>query len=661
MRRNKLFWILFFILCLAAAVSACTASGTPAGSSEDAPAGASAMLTEDAPAGTPGTPAALENASAGASAMLTEDAPAGTPAALENAPAGVSAASTEDAPADASAASTEEVSEASAETKTIRIIGTSDLHGKFVPWDYYMNQENLSGSVAQLSTAIKEYRTENTLLMDAGDTIQDNSADIFLNSDDVHPMIQAMNALNYDVWVTGNHDYNYGMEIMEKTIADLDCKVLTGNVYDKNGEPIADGCTVFTVDGVRIAVIGMVTPNIARWDATNLEGCKVTDPLEETRAIIDEMQGRYDVLVGVFHMGIDNEYNVPNSGVTDILKQCPEFDVVISSHMHTRIAGEDIYGALVVQNKNKGQTMAVINLTLEKDRDGWKVTDKSSESIEIAAYEPDPAIVDLLEKYDEQAKKDAETVIGKLEGGPLVPANGNNKNPADTAVPENGENEMSAAQKNGENVIPVPFIRDTPLMELLNRIQMYYADAPVSTATLSFAEANLYPGDIRKCDVNQIYRYSNTLYKVHMNGGQLKKYMERSAEYFNTFHPGDTTISVNPDMPDYLYQMLEGVNYEINISREPGSRIENLTWPDGTPIQENDEFDVAINNYNAVSEVLVPGVIFEEDELPTLVDVDIRSDIGGIREMIIDYIVNVKGGTITPEVNDNWRITGDGT
>ena len=213
MHRNKLLGLFFFIICLAASINACAAANTPAGAEN-----ASEIALAVAENVSGGAPAASENASGGA------------PAASENAPV---------------------------ETKMIRIIGTSDLHGKFVPWDYALNQESLSGSLAQLSTAIQEYRTENTLLMDAGDTIQDNSAEIFLSGDDVHPMVQAINALNYDVWVTGNHDYNYGMEITKKTIADLDCKVLTGNVCDKKGERIADGCTVLTVDGVRVAVIGM--------------------------------------------------------------------------------------------------------------------------------------------------------------------------------------------------------------------------------------------------------------------------------------------------------------------------------------------------------------------------------------------------------------------
>ena len=519
-------------------------------------------------------------------------------------------------------------------TKTLRIIGTSDLHGKFLPWDYALNAESTSGSVAQLSTAIAQYRDDSTLLVDAGDTIQDNSADIFIGSDDVHPMVQAINALDYDVWVTGNHEYNYGMDITKKTIADMNCKVLTGNVYDENGDPIADGYTIIDKDGVRVAVIGMVTQNITRWDVVNLADCTVTDPLEETRKIIDEIQGQYDVLLGVFHMGIKNEYGVANSGVTDILNACPEFDVMVSSHEHTQIPYEEINGVLVVQNKNMAQTMAVIDLTLEADGDGWKVIDKTSTSIDIADYEADPAIVELLAKYDEQARTDAEEVIGTLEGGALAP-----------------ENEIAE--------IPTAQIQDTAMIDLINAVQMYYTGAPVSAAALFTMDANMFPGDIHKCDMALIYKYTNTLYKLHMNGAQLKKYMEWSMNYYNTFNPGDLTISFNPDIRAYNYDMFAGVHYDVNIANAPGSRIENLTWPDGTPVEDDDEFDIAVNNYRANSQLLAPGEIFEADDLPTLLEMDVRGEIGGVRELIRDYIINVKDGSITPECDENWKIVGN--
>lgn len=520
-----------------------------------------------------------------------------------------------------------------AQGKALRILATSDLHGKFFPWDYALNAESVSGSVAQLATAIAQYRTDSTLLVDAGDTIQDNSADIFVGTGDVHPMVQALNALNYDVWVTGNHEYNYGMDVVKKTIADMKATVLTGNVYDEDGAPIADGYAIFDVDGVRVAVIGMVTPNITRWDAVNLAKCTVTDPLEETRGIIDAIQGQYDVLVGVFHMGIGNEYGVANSGVADILSACPEFDMMVSSHEHRLIPSEDINGALVVQNKNQAQTMAVIDLTLEKDGDGWRVADKAAESVTIADFEPDPAVVEMLHPYDAQARADAEQVIGRLVDGPLAP-----------------ENEIAE--------IPTAQIRDTALIDLINNVQMYYTGAQVSAAALFVADANLLPGDIHKCDMAQVYKYTNTLYKLRMTGAQLKKYMEWSAEYYQTYAPGDLTIAFNPEVRAYNYDMFEGVNYDVNIANAPGRRIENLTWPDGTPVQDDDDFDIAVNNYRTTSHLLAPGEIFGADDLPVLLETDVRGDIGGIRELIGDYIVNVKDGVLRPECNDNWRITG---
>lgn len=145
----------------------------------------------------------------------------------------------------------------------LQILATSDTHGKFDPWDYAANKADASGSVAQQATAIKENRTKTTLVVDAGDTIQANSAELFLN-DDVHPMIAAQNAIGYDVYVTGNHEYNYGMATLEKVLSQQKAKVLTGNVYSPEGKPLADGYTIINKGGVKIGVIGMVTPNITR-------------------------------------------------------------------------------------------------------------------------------------------------------------------------------------------------------------------------------------------------------------------------------------------------------------------------------------------------------------------------------------------------------------
>lgn len=521
------------------------------------------------------------------------------------------------------------------ETMDLQILATSDLHGKFNPWDYALNEESKSGSMAQVASAVKELRTDNTILVDAGDTIQDNSADLFFD-EEIHPMSLAMNEIGYDVWVTGNHEYNFGGDVLKKVISQQKAKVLTGNVKDPEGKPLADSYTIIEKGGAKIGIIGMVTPNITRWDSANLEGWTVTDPVEETRKIIDEIKDQTDVLIAVMHMGMNNEYEVKNSGAEDLANACPELDLIVASHEHRLIEGEEVNGVLVVMNKNSAATMAKVDLTLEKQEDGsWEVAERTSESLDMSAYEPDKELMEKLAPYDERAKEDAAVVIGKLEGGSLAP-----------------ENEIAE--------IPTAQIQDTALIDLINEVQMYYTGADVSAAALFNMNANLKEGEIRKCDTALVYKYANTLYKLEMTGAQLKKYMEWTASYYNTWKPGNLTISFNPEIRAYQYDMFAGVNYDINVANEPGSRIENLTWPDGKPVKDEDVCTIAVNNYRASSQLLSPGEVFDEgEELPKLLEIDVRGDVGGVRELIGLYINEVKGGVITPVVDNNWKIVGN--
>ena len=520
-------------------------------------------------------------------------------------------------------------------TMDLQILATSDTHGKFDPWDYAANKEDTTGSVAQQATAIKQLRTADTLVIDAGDTIQGNSSQLFLE-DDVHPMVAAMNAIGYDVWVTGNHEYNYGMDTLQKIMAEQNAKVLTGNVYAPDGTPLADGYTIVRKKDLKIGLIGMVTPNITRWDAVNLTGWTVTNPVDECRKIIDQIKDQVDVLIGVMHMDTENEYGVYGSGVTDLANACPEFDVIIAAHGHKEIPGEEINGVLVIENKNAGATMSEIHLQLQRQWNGrWKVVGRSSESLQIAEYEADPELVALLAPYDERAKADAVIPIGELRGGNMAP-----------------DNEV-------EN-IPSPMVQDTALLDFINEVQLYYTGAQVSATAMTSMTGQMREGTIRKCDLTSIYTYENTLYKLQMNGAQLRDYMEWSAAFFKTWQPGDLTIAFDPSTRYYLYDAFEGVNYEIDISQEPGNRILNLTWPDGTPVADTDVFTIAVNNYRATTQLLIAADIFAPgDPLPQMLEMDVRGDLGGIRELLGEYIQTVKGGVIEPKVNNNWKILGN--
>ena len=535
------------------------------------------------------------------------------------------------------------------ETVQIQIISTSDGHGKFLPYDYALNAPDTSGSLSQTSSAFNELINENTILVDVGDTIQGNSAELFIH-DEMHPMVRAQNLMNYDVWVLGNHEFNYGMDVVKNVIDQHDCNVLCGNVYYKDGTCIADHYVILERAGVKIGIIGMVTPNIVKWDKANLEadGIIVTDPAEEIRESINELKDKVDVIVAACHMDCENEYGLEDSGVYDVADKNPELDLILAAHGHKKIEGIYRNDVLITENNDLGKTLSLITLTLEKGEDGkFQLASRESVSYDMAEYEEDPKISEdeLIVEADARAKEDATTVIGRLTNEYLSP-----------------EDEIPG--------ITQAKLQDTALIRLINDVQMYYTGAKISGAALFVDSANLYQGDIQKCDMALVYKYANTLYKLSMTGNQLKKWMEWSYNYINTYQEGDLSISFNEEIRGYNYDMFSGVKYEVDISQPVGSRIQNLTLPDGTPIDMEAKYEVAVNNYRAYSQLLSYGEIYtEEDGLPELLEIDVRGDIGGVRELIGDYIMNVKGvpgedGLVdftvedVTEENANWKLTG---
>lgn len=517
----------------------------------------------------------------------------------------------------------------------IQILATSDLHGKFYPYDYAINEESKSGSLTQIATAVKKYRIDNTIIVDVGDTIQDNYSEMFFK-DKIHPMMLAMNEIGYDIWAIGNHEFNYGVENLKNIMKQSTSKVLIGNLYNPDGTSFADSYTIIEKDGVKIGVIGMCTPNITKWDSVNLKDYIVTDPVEETKKIVKDLRDKVDILIATVHMGEENEYDVPNSGANDLANACPELDLIIAAHEHKLVEETYVNNVLIVENKSSGATMSKVNIVVEKDKFGCKIVDRKAESIKISEYESDKELSKKLSSYNERAKKEANIIIGELVGGNLVP-----------------ENEIAE--------IPQAQIEPTSLIDLINEVQMYYTDAQVSSAALFNIDANLEPGKIKKSDTSLIYKYGNTLYKVQMTGKQLKKYMEWSANYYNTYNPKDLTISFNENVRGFNYDMFSGVDYQIDISEKPGNRIKNLKWTKtGKEVKDDEVFVIAVNNYRVNTHLLSYGEIYEEGEdLPKVLEIDVNGKIGGVRELIGDYIKNVKGGKITPNNPKNWEIIGN--
>lgn len=531
---------------------------------------------------------------------------------------------------------------------TIQILGTSDLHGRFMNYEYARNQKS-DGGLNQISTLVNEARKENpnTIVVDNGDTIQGNFNHLFKNGD--NPMVMGMNAIGYDVFSLGNHEFNYGMDNLNDVVsqANDNLDVLCANLY-KDGKRVYEGYTTREIEGVEVALIGVVSPHIMKWDSENLKGYEAKNPAEEVGFVIDEIENRpeggADVYAVVSHVGLESEYGNGDSARA-IAEMNPEVSAIVAGHSHTNLPEEKINNAVISQPTSNGQMVSKIELTVRKNGEKVEVVDKKSKLLSTKGVAEDQKINDLLANFHNTAIADATAPVGEMVGGNL-------------------------ADKNEIKEIPQSLVEDQGITDFINEVQLYNSRKHleskninpdevymVSGAALFSASSNLYEGNISKADISNIYRYDNKLYTIKTNGKQLKKYMEKNTEYYNTYKDGDLTVSFNEDVRMYLYDMFDGISYEINISKEPGQRIENLKFEkDGKPVEDSDVVYLTVNDYRYNSG-LAAGIM-DQGEHEKIYDTN-NDQISDMRDLIVDYIQNVKGGKITKNVDNNWKITGN--
>ncbi len=513
----------------------------------------------------------------------------------------------------------------------ITILGTSDLHGRLYSWDYAIDTEEPGSGVVKVATVIKEARRQNphTIVVDAGDTIQDNMAELF-NDEPVHPMIQALNEIGYDTWTPGNHEFNFGLDVLNRCIKGSKATVLAANLYKSDGQRLVQAYKIIDQGGVRVAIIGMTNPLVPRFEAStpdNFKGLVFTDPVSETKKVIAELKGKADVLIGVMHIGEDPEYGVETSGVKAVAAANPELTAIVCGHAHADIPGDTINGVLVVEPKVSGNKVSRIDLTVAKEQGQWTVKEKTSTNIDTAKVAADPVILSKFKWVHDRSEADVNTVIGKVSGNFL---------PSLEVLPG----------------IPTAQVQDTALMDFINEVQLYYTKADISAAALFSNSSNLTPGDFKKKDVANIYKYTNTLIALKVTGKQLKQYMEWSAAYYNQAKPGDVTVSFNPDIRGYNYDVFAGVNYDIDIAAPSGKRIENLTFK-GKPVTDDMTFTLAVNNYRYGN--MVKDKIFNESD-KIYDSYEQMGDKGRLRDLIVDYVQ--KMGTVAPKLDNNWKLTG---
>ena len=513
----------------------------------------------------------------------------------------------------------------------VTIISTTDLHGNILPLDYYTNKPDARG-LAKAATVIAQIRKENpqALLLDSGDTIQGTPLEYFhnkLNNAPPDPMMLAMNAMRYDAMTVGNHEYNFGLSVLNKARTEAKFPWLSANTYRAGtGEPAYQPYLVKETDGVRVGVLGLTTPGIPNWEnKENYAGLEFRAPVSEAQKWVKVLRDKekVDLVVVAMHMGLEADLRTgelspgqvahENEAIA-IAQQVPGIDVILMGHTHRDVPDVLLNSVLLTQANRWASHVARVDVYLERAAKGdrWHVAAKQARTLPVDTAAPDAEIVKLAEPYDRETQTWLNHVIGE------------------SAV------ELSAQDAR---------VRDNALLDLIQRVQLDAGQADVSMAASFNPQAHVARGPVTVRDIAALYEYENTLVVIEVTGQQLKDALEHSAKYFKAYVPGKAAADlVDEKIPGYNFDIAEGVTYDLDISKPIGQRIQNLRFH-GQPLSMTQKLKLATNNYR----VNGGGGYTMYRGAPEL----FRSS-AEIRELIINWVEEHKRMPTAP--TNNWRL-----
>lgn len=561
----------------------------------------------------------------------------------------------------------------------LTVMGTTDLHGSALNWDYFKNAEYDDSAhndvgLAKISTLVNQVRADrgdrNTLLLDAGDTIQGTSLAYYyakiqpISKRVEHPMATAMNAIGYDAAALGNHEFNYGIPYLRTFEKQLDFPLLAANATnDENGRAAFTPYVIKTVrtphgKPVKVGILGLTNPGIAIWDKANVEGRMSFGGLVEQAAkYVPEMKRRgADVVVVSAHSGADTSSSYgdalpfPENAATLVAEQVPGIDAILVGHAHQEIAERVVTNTatgkpVVLSEPLKwGQRLSVFDIDLSYSRGRWTVQSVDASVLNSNTVPEDPKIVRLL--ADEQR-----TVVDYVNG-----------------VIGTSTEAMSAATARYEDTAVLDFINHVQAGAVKAELTGADADLPVLSIAAPFnKDAAIPQGDVSVRDIAGLYIYDNTLLGIKLTGAQVKAYLEKSAEYFKpalapgTYPAASLTNAATPTAPngtpDYNYDVMGGLDqpltYDIDLAQPVGSRIVGLAYG-GVPVTDTQEFVVAINNYRQSGGGNFPGVT----TAPVVYNRQVE-----IRQLLIDWVSanQVVDPAVFSSTNPDWQLTSGGT
>lgn len=532
-------------------------------------------------------------------------------------------------------------------TVILKILQTSDIHGAVYPYDFIEDKEKPT-SLMQAYTYINKLRQNdslghNVLLLDNGDNLQGQPTVYyynFIDTADMHILADIMNYMEYDATSVGNHDIEAGHAVYDRVRRQYNFPMLCANIIETStGNPYFTPYKVFERDGIKIAVLGLITPHVPHWLPENLwSGMKFTDMVESAREWVDiiERNEKPDILIGLFHSGYDtvNKPMAENASVL-VAQQVPGFDVVFIGHDHQARCEQiqDVNGNNVwlLNPANDVKFLSEVTFIIKKSGDKIKSKQIGAELIDVSTMDIN---ADLL-RFNKQFDK-----IQQFVSKPI------------------GRFTKTISTRDA-------YFGSSAFVDLIHRIQLDVAKADISfAAPLSF-DTQINEGEVYVRDMFKLYKFENMLYAMELSGQEVKDFLEFSYsiwvnqmkspdDHLLLLHTGDSTSMRNGRFinPTYNFDSAAGIYYEVDVTKSVGSRVKILRMANGEPFDLTKKYRVALNSYrgNGGGDHLTEGAGISKDELTNRIvfatDVDLRY-------YLMQWIEQEK--VINPQPLNQWK------
>ncbi|SHH05619.1 2',3'-cyclic-nucleotide 2'-phosphodiesterase / 3'-nucleotidase [Anaerosphaera aminiphila DSM 21120] len=505
----------------------------------------------------------------------------------------------------------------------INIYATSDVHGHIYPYDYAANC-SLNHSLAHIYSCYEEDKTEYKLIVDNGDIIQGNFAELFI--DEVpNPVVNVMNNMNYSIWNMGNHEFNFSFPKLKKIISNFNGTALMAN----SNSAFFNKYKTVKIGGIKISFIGINTVLINEFEKEeSLAGLVIENPVPILNKLIKELANESDILIGMFHMGLQDENSVPNSGLYSVLDNInsPQlFDVIVCGHTHKDI--EELFYKNILITETSAYANTVSKIELEFDEK--KLINKNSKLVDLSNFNPSEKILKLYEPYHKKILEYTNETIGYVSG---IVGNFNYD------------------------------LEDNPLNHLLTEIMLQNSKADVVAFQIDNKNAVLKNGPLKRYNMAKLYSYDGgevTSYKI--TGLDLKTYIIWSYDYFD-YSEDTNSISVNEKRALFKYKTLDvfgNINYAIDLKKQGQHRLIELKYLNGIDVLDSDEIIIGMNEYRMNFLISKKGPLngktFDKTASTKYIDKHFHKR-GTIRELAEDYFNTLLNKTYIYDNKVNFLI-----